>query len=269
MVNKIWNSVLNIWHKLLDTPNEEMSKTTKKTEQTASDNVVDARQQIIDLLVKYFNFSFGKKEPFAESFVVWIDNSNSQYQTLVREVDFAKSLQTELENRQLFAASKAEIVFKTENLPQDANFEELKYDSGEKSGIFIQVKEFSVAARAKISISNNKGSLVKKKYILDASKQTEYNVGSNRETNDNHIIIDFHDEQYPENQRVSLVHAKIVFIADKGFYLQSRNEGNRTIINRDNQRFDDLSDLNKKTLLQNNDEIELGKSVCLRFEVID
>lgn len=275
--------IKKLWYTLSGTTDDEKSETaeeetTKKTEKTkktrppAADNIVDVRQKTINLLVEFFNFSFGE-ESLSGNYVVWVSNKKPQLQSMVRKVDFMNSLQLELENGQLWAASKAEIIFKTENPPQDAGFKELKDDENKESGIFIQWIEENeptvVMPRAKLFISNNKGSLVKEEYLLDASKQTEYNIGSNREANKNHIEIDFYDEQNENNERVSLVHAKIVFVADRGFYLQSRNEKNRTIINRDNQRIADLTDLNSQVLLKNNDEIELAKSVCLRFEVID
>ena len=127
----------------------------------------------------------------------------------------------------------------------------------------------AVFTKAKITISNGKGSLMQEEYILDAAKKTEYNIGRG-EGNYNHIVIKENDPgHYETNSRISRDHAKIVFVAEKGFFLQSRNETNRTIINRNEQRFADLKDLNAKSLLRNDDEIELGKSVCLRFQIFE
>jgi hypothetical protein len=235
-----------------------------------TDNIVDCQSNLINLIVEYFRFSFGREEPFTESFVIWVGNSNQQYQSLVREQKFKTLLCLELENRQLFAASKAKIDFKTENPPQ--KFEKIT------TGVYIQflVKNEKivenpkdVCTKAKITVVKGKGSLMKTKYILDAEKQLEHNIGRGTGSN-NHIVIKENDLANSEiNSQVSHQHAKIIFIVGKGFYLQSRNETNRTIINRNHQRFDDLTDLNKQVLLQNNDEIELGKSVCLKFEIID
>jgi len=266
----------NLKHWILGTPPEERTekpKVKKEKQPTNTDTVVDWQQNMIDLIVGYFNSLRGKEE-FNESFVIWVSHNNPQCQSIVADEKFGKALQTELENRELTAASKASITFKTENPPQDAGFYELKNET--ISGIFIQRIENSVEIKptvselAKITVSKGKGSLMQNEYTLDASKKIAYNVGRGENFN-NHIIINDseNDPKYEINCQVSREHAKIVFVPKKGFYLQSRNVTNRTIINRNNERFADLVDLDTKTLLQNNDEIELGKAVCLTFEIID
>jgi hypothetical protein len=240
-----------------------------ETEETVvHDNSVDAKKELRNAIIAYFRKNFLTEIEVTGTFIVWVNDSQAKYQDYVRKEDFTNELYTELDNRQLNVINKAKIEFKTENPLQE--FEKIM------EGVYIQflvrdeetqtVQE--VCSKARITIVKGKGSLMETKYLLEAEKQTEYNIGRGT-NNNNHIVINENDPANSEvNNRVSRQHAKIVFITGKGFYLQSRNETNRTFINRNNQRFDDLTDLNKKTLLQNNDEIELGKSVCLKFEMI-
>jgi hypothetical protein len=235
-----------------------------------TNNVVDAKKELRDAIVMYFNQKFLGQKIFTDTVVVWISDVQPEYQSYIRsgEIEFKNDLCTELDDRQLYAISKAKIVFKTENPPQE--FTKIA------DGVYIQLfaenegirKLQEVCSKAKITIVKGKGSLMKGKYILDAEKQTEYNIGRGVENN-NHIVIKDNDPANSEiNNRVSRQHAKIVFVTGIGFCLQSRNETNRTIIKRNNQRIDDICDLFRKLPLQHNDEIELGKSVCLRFEII-
>jgi len=261
MLKKLWNFVIGALE-------------TEKPVVTHN-NRVDAKKELRDAIVKYFIKKFLTQKNFTDTVRVWISDMQPEYQSYIRneEPEFKNELCTELDNRQLNAISKAKIEFKTENPSQ----EELAKSAQIAKGVYIQLlakeevieKLKDVYTKAKITLVKGKGSLMKTKYMLDAEKQPEYNIGRGTENN-NHIIIKDDDTANSEiNNRVSRQHAKIVFVSGKGFCLQSRNESNRTFINRNNERFDDLTDLNKKTLLQNNDEIELGKSVCLRFEIID
>jgi hypothetical protein len=254
MFKKIWN-----W--LLGKPETEKN--------VAHSNVVDAKKEMNETIVKFFNQNFFGQKTFTDTVVIWVANSQPEKQSYVRDKEFETELCTELENRQLVAISKVQFLFKTENPPQELGLAEIA------KGIYIQLLAVNtqpiespkeVCDKAKITIVTAKGSLMKNSYILDAEKQTEYNIGRGVENN-NHIVIKEHDPANSEiNSRVSRLHAKIVFIVGKGFCLQSRNEDNRTIINRNNLRITDLKDLNTKALLQTYDEIELGKSVCLLFE---
>jgi hypothetical protein len=255
MLKKIWNDLIG------------KSETEKNV---IHDNPIDAKKELRDAIVAYFRNSFQTEKEITGTFVVWVSDSQARYQEYVRTDSFKNDLYAELDNRQLNAISKAKIEFKTENPPQE--FEKIT------TGVYIQFlaknekiveNPKDVCTKAKITAVKGKGSLMKIKYVLDAEKQLKYNIGRGTGSN-NHIVIKENDLTNSEiNSRVSRQHAKIIFIVGKGFCLQSRNETNRTIINRNNRRFDDLTDLNKQVLLQDNDEIELGKSVCLRFEIID
>jgi hypothetical protein len=256
MANKILNWLL------------DKQKETKEIKPVTENNAVAGKQKLLDTICEFCKPFFGTTE-FTETVVVWVNNSQLVYQSFLRSTTFATELRTELQNRQLIAVSKAKFEFKTENPPAELDLPEIA------KGVYIQLvakqkvekQQKEVFTKAKLSISAGKGSLTQNKYILDAKKQTEYNIG--RGTDKNHIVIKDNDLENNEiNSRVSRAHARIVFVVDKGFYLQSRNEQNRTIINRNNQRFADLKDLNTKVLLQDSDEIELGKSVCLKFKIV-
>jgi len=231
------------------------------------DNAVENKQKLLNAICEFFRPFFGTTE-FTDTIVVWVANSQPVFQNFVREKTFETELRAELQNRQLIAINKAKFEFKTENSPVELNLQEIA------SGVYIQlvappqkeelpVKE--VFTKAKISIANGKGSLAQNEYLLDAEQQTTFNIGRGTEYS-NFVVIDGDNEL---NNRVSRQHSKIVFQANKGFFLQSRNTDNRTIINRKLERFADIKDLNTKILLQNDDEIELGKSVCLKFEIVE
>jgi FHA domain. len=235
------------------------------------DNMVDAKKELHDAIVRYFLQYFLGHKKFTDTIVIWISDTQQEYQNYIRsdEMGFKNDLCVELDNRQLYAISKANIEFKTKTPPQE--FTKIL------DGVYIQLiaknkdveEQEEVFYQAKITNVKGKGSLEKNKYLLDVNKQIEYNIGRG-EGSGNHIIIKENDSANNEiNSRVSRQHAKIVFVVGKGFYLQTCNPENRTIVNRKNQRVYDLTDLEKRVLLQNNDEIELGKSVCLKFEIID
>jgi len=255
-----------LWNKFLGKPEE-----TEEEKPSGFDNISDFRKSMLSLIVEHFKYSLGK-EAFAESFVIWVNNGVPQCQSEIREKDFEKSLRTALENRQLWAASRAKMVFKAENPDTAAGFPELKNDK--IAGIFIQRIDPSektggkIPTKAKISVLKNRGSLAETEYFLDAAGQTEYNIGRD-DDNDNHIVIRESDPEHSENVYVGRRHAKIVFVEDCGFCLQLRKENHRTIIKRNTQRVADITETNTKRLLKNKDEIELGKKVSLLFEIIE
>jgi hypothetical protein len=232
----------------------------------AHDNVVEAKKELRDAIVKYFDQKFFGQKTFTDTVVIWVSDSQQAKHSYVRDKEFETELRAELEDKELKAISKAKFVFRTAHPPQELELI--------AEGVYIQLIATGIKppqeiyTRAKITVVKGKGSLMENEYILDAQKQTEYNIGRGVENN-NHLVIKENDPVNSElNNCVSRQHAKIVFVAEKGFCLQSRNENNRTIINRNNQRADDLKELNRIAILQDGDEIELGKSVCLKFEVL-
>jgi len=221
---------------------------------------IDAEKALRNAIVDYFKQHFFGKKNFNDSVVVWIDNSRAAYQSYVRDKEFEQHLRTDLENKQLYAVGKAKFTFNTENPPEKLNLSPIT------DGVYIQCVTESMTPKAKITISNGKGSLLKDEYLLDSATQTKYNIGRG-EGNYNHIVIKEGDPEHRENQYVSEQHAKIVFIAEKGFSLQPCDtERNTTIVYRNYAKVHDFPTMNPY-LLQNNDEIELGRRVCLKFEI--
>jgi len=233
------------------------------------DNPVDAKNELRDAIVAYFKKSFQTEKEITGTFVVWVSDSRAKYQDYVRKDEFKNDLYTELDNRQLNAVSKAKIEFKTENPPRE--FETIA--EGVCVQFLVKGKQTEnpkdVCTKAQITVMEGKGSLMKSKYILDADKYTEYDIGRGSENN-RHIVIKENDPEYGEiNNRVSRQHARIVFVAGKGFALESLKFDNRTFIHRAGKREHDIYLNDGARLLKHNDIIELGKSVCLLFEVID
>lgn len=246
MIKKLWNSILGI-----------------------EDNVVDKRNELLCAVSGYFKKQFFGQKNFTDTVLIWVSNCKPEYQNFVRDKVFEKDLRLKLENNELIAVSKANFEFKTENPPQESRVLEII------EGVYIQLiesKQKGVPSKAKISILNGKGSLMKYEYTLDAASQTEYNIGRG-EGNYNHIVIKENDPIHNEiNNCVSREHAKIVFVSGTGFCLELRNKITRTVINHNNQRKRKLETLGEKSLLQNNDVIELGdkdKPLLLKFKIID
>jgi hypothetical protein len=253
MTNKLINWLLG---------KQEEAKENKPAQEN---NAVAGKQKLLDAICEFNKQFFGKTE-FTDTVVLWVANSQPAGQSFVREKNFEVELRAALQNKQLTAVSKATFEFKTENPPAELAL------SAIADGVYIQLvapqkaekMSKEVFSKAKISISDGKGSLAQSECLLDAAVQQTFNIGRGTDFN-NFVVIDGESEL---NSNVSRQHAKIVFIEDKGFYLQSRNTNNRTIINRNSERFADLKDLYTKIQLQDGDEIELGKSVCLKFEIL-
>ena len=229
------------------------------------DNVVEGKQKLLNAICEFCRQFFGKTD-FSDTVVVWVANSQPAFQSFVREKNIETELCAALQNKQLFAVSKAKFEFKTKNPPVELGLKAIT------EGIYVQLvtpkkaeeQQKEVFTNAKISIADSKGSLAQSIYQINAAKQQTFNIGRGTDYN-NFVVIDDDNEL---NSCVSRQHAKIVFVAEKGFLLQSRTTNNRTIINRNFERFADLKDLNTKVLLQDGDVIELGKSVCLKFEIV-
>jgi len=258
MSKKIWNWVIG----------KQEPETETKVAKT--DNAVDAQKELLDAITVFFKQHFFGIKTFTDTVVLWVDNSNPVYQSYVRNKELKSNLKTELDNKQLYAISNAKFEFKTENPPQDMRLPSIA------EGVYIQLiakeKEDGIQDKAIISIFNGKGSLMEPEYRLDGTIQTEYNIGNGRgDGKNNDIIINDDDTANKEiNSFVSRQHAKIVFVPEKGFCLKTRNEENRTIVYRKNQRVKNLEVLIDKFLLKDNDVIELGDKdnpLLLKFEI--
>lgn len=155
--------------------------------------------------------------------------------------------------------------------------------------VYIQEIQENIVAKptihkAYISIYNNKGSLLKNRYVLSSEILEHgsckyYNIGRGEfpemdSGGYRHNFIAIDDEKNLEiNQYVSRAHAHIGFSENIGFYLQvenggSRLYGNRTRIFRDEEKIE-IENVDSKESLHNGDLIELGKSVILKYTEIE
>ena len=245
-------------------------------------NAIDFKEELINKIVRN---SFFKRYKFREKkitdpFVLWVTTEGPNYQTEVNEEGFIESLQLAFDNAELQeVGSDAQWIVKTDALPEnaeDAGF--YKIDEG----IYLDMRppageqdeQPDIPTKARISIADNRGSLLHNEYLLDAEMQEAWQIGRgerDRTEEKNHIAIsdNDNDKQFENNKYVSNRHAQIIFVANNGFCVKSLNDNNRTIIYRCENRIADLKDLNSvSNPLQDGDRIELGKHVSLKFEVI-
>ena len=154
---------------------------------------------------------------------------------------------------------------------------------------YVQIKESRVATeqvanKATVSIFGDAGSLLQKQYILSSEEMKlkmlpAYNIGAGQYPavpngyRENHIAIDDNPDSpmLAKNQYVSRMHAHKGFSDKFGFYLQvepdgTRLMGKRTRIFRGEEKIE-CDNPQIKVPLHNDDLIELGKAVVLRFEL--
>ena len=254
-------------------------KKNKSDDGNSANNAIDFREELIEKIVKN---SFFRRYKFDETithpFSLWVTTEGPNYQTVVRKPDFIRRLQKAFDDAELSeVGSRANWNVKAESLPQDADF--YKIDEG----IYLDTRPIAeqpddqpqnVPTKARISIAENSGSLLQRDYQLDADKQQIWQIGrgeKDRTERKNHIAIrdNKEDRRYENNKYVSSAHAQIFFIADKGFFVKSLNDNNRTIIYRRENRIADLQDTHSVSVpLQDGDRIELGKKVLLKFEFV-
>jgi len=140
---------------------------------------------------------------------------------------------------------------------------------------------------AKARIKAIQGELQELSYIIDSANSNNFNIGrganprlENGVMHKNYIVvkdkedfIDTDDENIHFNRYVSRAHACIAFSNTSGFMLKVYDggcykTGNRTRIFRENSQPIDVQNTQIVYPLQHNDQIELGKSVILHFELI-
>lgn len=138
----------------------------------------------------------------------------------------------------------------------------------------------SVATKAMISIVGDRGKLLQEQYELSSEalskqKRKYYNIGrgacpvlDNGMYRQNDIVID-EANCFELNRCVSRAHARIGFSELVGFYLQvemggSRLSGSRTRIFRGEEKIE-VENTQVKEPLQDDDLIELGKAVVLKY----
>jgi hypothetical protein len=246
---------------------------------TEPDNAVELREKIITAVVHYCQPYYGK-DTFPDILVVWV--TKQHYQTEVRSKEFENALRLAFDNAGLKAVGKAAMLFETKNPPENNNFHKAL------DGLFIEIRNVTptqtvVNAKVRISSVLGMGTLMQRVSVLDTTKKTIFHIGrgevSNKydtyRTNDIVIKADETDqEQKAKNENVSSAHADIVF-RNSTFYLKAMQGGCRpeggsaTKIIHGEGIPEELRSTNTFYPLQDGDLIELGKSVLLRFEIVN
>jgi len=248
--------------------------------QFETSDAVNFKAELIDAIVKNTFFSrYRMADSAPDTFVLWVTAEGQNYQTETRKPDFLKSLQKAFDDANLpEAGSMAKWIVKNEAIPDgkdsiklnDGVYLEICPEVDTQPGTFPQ----NIAAKARISIVDDSGSLIKNKYILDAKRQQIWQIGrgeKDKQGRKNHIALsdNENDPLYVKNRSVSNAHLQILFVADKGFCLKSLNNNSRTIVYRAENRVADLRDeYSLSNPLQHGDRIELEKTVSLLFEII-
>jgi hypothetical protein len=241
----------------------------------------DFRRRMISEIVKHDALRpYWRAEKVTETFTVWAtpEDVNCQREICNSE-SFAKELRLELQNAELQPVTDAKWFFKTEALPENARFYPIAAGLYLEIQLAAEVKTVEPTVnytQAKISIFAGKGSLSNGACLLDADKQTRWNIGRGALNGykENHIAIEESKESpfYDFNKYVSRSHARIEFSAKTGFRLYvniggRHQDDNRTRIIRNEQIVADMNNELIPESLQHNDLIELSKSVVLQLQI--
>ena len=242
----------------------------------------DFRKNIIKKITQHDALRpYWREKEINNLFILWATSNDINCQWEIVKPEFANELQLELQNVELTAVSYANWSFKIEELPENNNFYPIA------KGLYLEIQHYVAPppsekekisySKARINIFAKKGSLSDGAYLLDANKQSKYNIGRGALNGfrENHIVIEEAEQSpfFELNQYVSRSHACIIFSNKYGFCLQVNEGGcrpdNRTRIIRDEKpiEIENLAPMPPEPLL-NGDIIELGKSVLLKFEII-
>lgn len=257
--------------------NQIANKANTKAQLEDKKPFVDAVCSTLTNLIEDPESTKGKK------LVIWLDTDNLTFGNYAT-ASYISGLQAVLTNQCGFGFEK--IEFKN-GIPSD---NERATPIGNSGKGFMQVLanqpiQTTVICRARISIWNDEGCLLKEQYILSSDEMQEkgftaYNIGSgqypqgvgNRE---NHIAIDDNQNSphIEQNKYVSRMHAHIGFSDTFGFYLQverngTRVMGKRTRILRGNEKIE-CDNISVPYILHTGDLIELGKAVVLKYEQLN
>ena len=255
---------------------QEKKKQTQKNSRVIGKNSIDTEYKLITAIEKLFDsiYKGGKKETQGKIFTLWLTD-NFLFE-MVKGQNFQDELITKLDNGGYHTVWSA-VKLKTP--PRKHVFTVVS------DNVFLQIEDQKAikpaAKKARITIVEGKGSLLKEVYLLNSEDRKRYNIGVGTLPNikgngfrENHIAIDDNttSSQYENNKYVSRAHAYIIFSEKDGFCLQvetggSRVHGGRTRIFRSEKTIE-VDNVENYEPLQHNDIIELGKSVCLRFEEI-
>lgn len=265
-MQKFWNPVVEV-------------QSDTNTSAKSADNVIDFRDELIGKIVKNNFFKrYSMDESMDKCFTLWVTTEGLNCQTEVCKPNFIKYLRKAFDDMNLpEVGTHAQWIIKAESLPENSDFYRID------TGIYLDTQSIAerqdklidiVPVKARVSIAENSGSLLQPEYLLDADKQQFWQIGrgeKDRHETKNHVVISDNDKdkQYENNKYVSNIHARIIFIENKGFCVKSLSDNNRTIIYRNQNRISDLRDLFSVSIpLQDGDLIELGKKVSLKFEFV-
>ena len=281
----MFNKLKELWNPIPDRNSDNRQNNDEKIRENRPSaslvapvgSSVELRKELLDKIVKneFFRPFWDSKE-ITDTFVLWVTADKPAYQIEVGKKDFPGALHKEFDNAELSAVGAASWLIETKAPAEGAKFVEIE------PGLYLEIRNPAarlkssekIPTKAKISIAGGSGVLVRDEYLLDADNRQAYQIGrgeKDKAGRKNHIALCDNAENLMHNNKyVSGAHARILFVANKGFCLKSLNAGNRTIVYRDDSRAADLRDLHSVFgPLQTGDLIELGKKVLLKFEVVD
>ena len=274
----------------VETPQSKSINTAgKKKGLSLKDNAVDRRDKAIKAIVKSLQQAMGSSLNSLTRMDIWVIIPVENYNPMDyswADNDFKSELRLAFDNSLLENIGKeyleVELIHK-DKLP-DANVEvfenELYYSWNQslETPVAEDEKEPEVPAEGWISIIEGTGSLEQSPIHICATEKTIYKIGRGKSTRKfgrlrvNDIVIEA-EEYNPSladcNKYVSSGHADIVIHENK-IYLRAAEGGCRALggvatkVYRD-EIAHELRDTDSLFLLQNNDEIELGKRVYLLF----
>lgn len=253
----------------------------KKTDVVDSDNAVETKKKIIEVLVSRFKqLRFDSTSIRILKMTVWV--ADPVYISLLKNDAFVEQLHTEIENNFIDSLKDTEIIVRMGKPAAKVQASCILEDAIWFSFTIQEDKEVTSKRVARISVVGNRGSLKKKVYELDIEKRTLYHIGRgdieqnrSRPYRENHIVVDDSEKNKSMlelNRHVSGSHADIIY--DDGiFYLKAtpygcRPDGSKTSVIREKpegtEEFE-IRDSDSRFRLRDGDLIEFGESVVLQF----
>ena len=243
-----------------------------------NDNSINKKRMLSDAIIATLRSNyFGQHVSFNNKLLtIWIQDQLF-YDSII-ESDFMTELTTSLNDELGFTFGAIEI--KADNIPDGAQL------TGILNDVFLQLSPYNftpTVRTAQISPVEGYGSTLEPVYILDSKEigrmpNQRYNIGIGKQVviagmyRNNQIAIDDNtmSPQFEKNKYVSRSHAYISYSDQYGFMLNvepsgTRMAGKRTRILRGNTIID-MNNVDLPEQLQDNDIIELSKSVSLLFK---
>lgn len=245
-------------------------KPESKQESTTHFDGVELVSEIVLQTIKTLDVHFkGRKKEFKTKTLQFRVTDQLFFSSLNQE-DFRAQMVTAL-NVQGYAVSTVKVALcdeeDTAQLPMVINkvYLQMKEDTEETDVQAVTVEAF-------VTVQEGHGSLMKKKYILDAAKNKLFLIGRGVAKRPNFIVVD-DDEKSPQwenNKFVRSAHARIEY-TPMGFCLFVEKDGTRTFgesrtqLVRFGQRVIEIDNPLVPYRLQSGDTIILGKTVYLVF----